>query len=123
MCNPKLILVFLDPNHRVFKSESRLYEDPKINHRFTAATKITKKYELDRMQLYDLVKFVAEKMAKKLYKSDQLPGGKYWEPTATIQQTLSKMQPIYDVSESVLGLNDWLHKHNPNFMQRTASRL
>ena len=73
-----------------------------------------------------LLQKVADAMAKKLadYKADQLPGGKFWNPDdESLKKALQSLPPTNDVAESILGLNDWLFKHNPNFKQRTVSTL
>ena len=81
------------------------------------------------MELTDIllprIKLATEHMAKKLsdYKKDQLPGGKYWTPTAEEKEILQKLAPNNDVCESILGLNDWITMHTPNLCQVTKSTL
>ena len=64
-------------------------------------------------------------MAKKIseYKKDQLPGGKYWDPTKEEKEILKQLLPNNDICESILGLNDWLSGQRPNLSQKTKSTL
>ncbi len=57
------------------------------------------------------------------YKSDQLPGGKLWTPSAVMKKALADIDPTNDLCESIIGLNDWLQKGTPNFSQRTVSTM
>lgn len=57
------------------------------------------------------------------YKKDQLPGGKYWNPTKEQEEVLKQLLPNNDICESILGLNDWLSIQRPNFCQKTKSTL
>ena len=80
---------------------------------------------IDKDILLPRIKVATEHMAKKLsdYKKDQLPGGKYWTPTAEEKEILQKLAPNNDVCESILGLNDWITMHTPNLCQVTKSTL
>ena len=121
---PRLIL---DPDMKVFHSEARIYEDPKLDHRKSKNyIKVRERlYATDSFDeiLFQMVQHAAHSMVKKLsqYKCDQLPGGRFWEPTGEVKRVLQP--PTNDVTESILGLNDWLYKRNPNFHQRTVSTL
>lgn len=125
--NPKLII---DPNYRVFTSEPKLYEDKKVDHRqrknyLKVRTRLYTSDAYDEY-MFQLVKKAADSMAKKLmdYKADQLPGGRFWNPADnSLKNVLHSLPPTNDVAESILGLNDWLFKRNPNFKQRTVSTL
>ena len=45
------------------------------------------------------------------YAQDQLPGGKYWDPSeANIRHILRELKPSNNLCESILGLNDYLTK-------------
>ena len=57
------------------------------------------------------------------YKADQLPGGRYWEPTGEIREIMASLKPHNDNSESVLGMNDWLTTTFPSMHQQTRSTL
>ena len=57
------------------------------------------------------------------YKADQLPGGRYWEPTGEIREIMASLKPHNDNSESVLGMNDWLTMTFPSMHQQTRSTL
>lgn len=71
-----------------------------------------------------LVKGVTS-MKEKLctYASDQLPGGRYWNPEKEVKDILCQLQPSNDVCESVLGLNDYLTTALPNLHQMSRSNL
>ena len=58
-----------------------------------------------------------------MYKADQLAGGKMWDPTDDVRKTIEGLEATNDVTESILGLNDWLQKRVPNYAQRTVSTL
>ena len=123
---PRLIL---DPDMQVFSSEPRIYDDPKLDHRkgknyIKVRERLYGSDSFDEV-LFEMVKHAACAMANKLseYKSDQLPGGKYWEPSAEVKRILQSLPATNDATESILGLNDWLFKRNPNFHQRTVSTL
>lgn len=127
---PRLIL---DPDHKVYVSEPKIYntdDECKLNHR------LHKKYQPVRNRLYEsdsfddslvlpMVQTASIEMADKVrkYKADQLPGGKLWEPSSEIREKLKDTDPTNDLYESVLGLNDWLQKRNPNYSQRTVSTM
>ena len=36
---------------------------------------------------------------------------------------LAKIQPTNDICEGILGLNDWIQKHTPNFNHRIVSGM
>ena len=57
------------------------------------------------------------------YKTDQLPGGRYWEPSGEVREILASLKPHNDSSESVLGMNDWLTTAFPSMHQQTRSTL
>ena len=59
----------------------------------------------------------------RLYKADQLPGGKLWEPSESEKEVLCDIDPTNDVAESVLGLNDWLQKTTANLSQRSVTNM
>ena len=127
LLSEKLRLI-LDSEHKVFVSEPRIYSsDIHFNHR------VHKNYQPVRKQLYEtdsfdssrvlpMVKGAAATMAAKVesYKADQLPGGKLWNPSQEIRKKLETIDPTNDLCESILGLNDWLQKRNPNYSQRTV---
>ena len=55
------------------------------------------------------------------YKADQLPGGRYWEPSGEVREILASLKPHNDSSESVLGMNDWLTTAFPYSNQITVT--
>ena len=57
------------------------------------------------------------------YANNQLPNGKYWNPTGNIKAILEKLKPSNDVCESILGLNDYLCTAIPNLSQMTRTNL
>ena len=127
---PRLIL---DPDHKVFVSEPKIYTcDDKctLNHRLhknyqPVRTRIYETDSFDDSLVLPMVATAAVEMANKVrkYKADQLPGGKLWEPSTEIKEKLKDIDPTNDLCESVLGLNDWLQKRNPNYAQRTVSTM
>ena len=56
-----------------------------------------------------------------VYKADQLPDGKMWDPTDDVCKSIEGLEATNDVTESIL--NDWLQKGVPNFAQHTVSTL
>ena len=120
-----------NPNYQVFPSEPRLYGDsPITNHRlhprYTSVQRRLYQPDLfDTLELYLLVQQAAEAMMEKLinYKADQLPGGRYWEPSGEVRETRASLKPHNDSSESVLGMNDWLTTAFPSMHQQTRSTL
>ena len=124
--HPRLIL---DPSHHVFPSEPKLYNNSQTNHRNNIKYKpvriaIYTEHDFDQ-QVLDLVQSAAIVMANKthLYKADQLPGGKLWEPSESEKEVLCDIDPTNDVAESVLGLNDWLQKTTANLSQRSVTNM
>ncbi len=59
----------------------------------------------------------------RIYKAEQLPGGKLWNPSTDTRKALENIQPTSDLCEGILGLNDWLRKRTPNFSQWTVSGM
>ena len=57
------------------------------------------------------------------YKADQLPGGRLWKPSSHVRELCTNIPSTNDKCESLLGLNDWIHRRNPNFSQQTVSTL
>lgn len=120
----------LDPTHRVFKSEKRLYTDLKTNHRLRPCM-VTITYclftvpENEVTALRETVIAGARGMLDKLcsYARNQLPGGIFWEPEQSIKDVLRQLKPTNDVAESVLGLNDYLTTAIPNLHQTARSSL
>ena len=124
LCPDQLI----DNSTPVFISEPRLYTDTALIIRSKNShihNNIFSKDGIDKDTLLPRIKVATECMAKKLsdYKKDQLPGGKYWTPTAEEKEILQKLAPNNDVCESILGLNDWITTHTPNLCQVTKSTL
>ena len=126
--NPQDIL---NPDTYVFKSEKKLYSaDQKFNHRLRRKFKIFQEFvfrcdEWDDTFLYPLVATGAAAMESKLstYAGTQLPGGIYWDPEPEVRAVLSTVEPINDVCESILGLNDYLNVAIPNMSQEAHSNL
>ena len=87
----------LDADLKVFRSELRLYGDDKIiNHRNHAKSTAVRKClynhnDFDEQYIFPLVQRAAQYMAEKLrlYKADQLPGGKLWSPSDTVKAALA----------------------------------
>ena len=121
----------MNPNYQVFPSESRLYgNSPITSHRLhpgyiPVRRRLYQPDLFDTLELYPRVQQAAETMMEKLmnYKADQLPGGRYWEPTGEIREIMASLKPHNDNSESVLGMNDWLTTTFPNMHQQTRSTL
>ena len=95
--------------------------DKRVNHRLHESSKVV--YEqlfndnyIDNKILYQLIVSAVAKMNEKLssYAVNQLPGGKFWNPTPFIRKELSKLKPSNDIVESMLGLNDYLITAIPN---------
>ena len=112
----------------VFISEKKLHTDKKLNQRETKAYIYDKLFTIedtDKELVFPRIKAAAEHMHTKLseYKKDQLPGGKYWNPTEEVKKILEQLQPNNDICESILGLNDWLSSQTPNLCQKTKSTL
>ena len=57
------------------------------------------------------------------YAKNQLPNGKYWNPTSKIKEILEKLKPSNDLCELILGLNDYLCTAMPNLSQITKSNF
>ena len=121
----------MNPNYQVFPSEPRLYgNSPITNHRLhpgyiPVRRRLYQPDLFDTLELYPRVQQADETMMEKLmnYKADQLPGGRYWEPTGEIREIMASLKPHNDNSESVLGMNDWLTTTFPNMHQQTRSTL
>ena len=123
--------VVMQKEYHVFKSEERLYGlDKRVNHRLHESSKVV--YEqlfndnyIDNKILYQLIVSGVAKMNEKLssYAVNQLPGGKFWNPTPFIRKELSKLKPSNDIVESMLGLNDYLITAIPNLNQVSRSNL
>jgi len=121
----------LDPDYKVFGTESRLYGDnKKVNHRnhpnYTCVRKRLYQHDdYDEEYTFPLVQRAAEHMAETLtsYKADQLPGGKLWSANDRVKKALADVTPTNDLCEGILGLNDWLQKVTPNLSQRTVSTM
>ena len=121
----------LDPDHQVFTSEAQIYsEDKKLNHRkHVKSTAVRKRLyrhdDFDEQYTFPLVERAAKYMAEKLrlYKADQLPGGRLWFPCDAVKKALAHVEPTNDLCEGILGLNDWLQKVTPNLSQRTVSTM
>lgn len=120
----------LDQTRRVFKSENRLYENSKTNHRLRACMSTITDHlftipESEMCALKEAVIIGVSAMLDKLcsYAQNQLPGGIYWEPEQSIKDVLSRLKPTNDVTESVLGLNDSLTSAIPNLHQTARSNL
>ena len=93
-----------NPNYQVFPSEPRLYGDsPIINRRLhpryiPVRRRLYQPDLFDTLELYPRVQQTAEAMMEKLinYKADQLPGGRYWEPSGEVWEILSSLKPQND---------------------------
>lgn len=124
----------LDPDYKVFPSETRLYAQSgkylKLNHRKNTEASVVYERLLtsdtwDTTLLLPRVAAAASAMVEKLaaYKSDQLPGGIYWNPNQQTQAVLKELKPNNDICESLLGLNDWLTTPLVNAKQQTKTAL
>ena len=67
----------------------------------------------------------ASSMKKKLkaYAKNFLPDGLYWNVDDKTADVLKNLEPSNDLSESILGLNDYLCTALPNLVQLTKSNL
>jgi hypothetical protein len=121
--------ILLDIDTIVFPSEKNLYSDCDTNHRQTSKYRPVYKrlYESDTYddKVKALVQGAASEMLKTIekYKADQLPGGRLWEPSSHVRELCTNIPSTNDKCESLLGLNDWIHRRNPNFSQQTVSTL
>ena len=122
--------VAMNKDYNVFRSEERLYGNEKdINHRLHLKSQPYHKclFERDESdnELFQILHDGASKMKAKLcsYANNQLPNGKYWNPTGNIKAILEKLKPSNDVCESILGLNDYLCTAIPNLSQMTRTNL
>ena len=126
--SPRLLL---DASIQVFPSEPQLYgENRKLNHRIhqnspRIRSRLYSHDDFDESCTFPLIKKASERMLDKLktYKAEQLPGGKLWNPDQATRKALANTQPTNDLCEGILGLNDWIQKHIPNFNQRTVSGM
>ena len=87
--------------------------------------RLYKEDSFDDTLTFPLVRAAASKMAEKLsvYKADQLPGGKMFELIDAVRKAIEGLEATNDITESILGLNDWIQKAVPNFAQRNVSTL
>jgi hypothetical protein len=123
--------VIMDFEYRVFKSEALLYGDnKKFNHRVRFTSSLIQRYLFkkeiwDETHLYLLLVAGAKSMESKLnsYAKTQLPGGVYWDPEPEVKEIHRKLEPSNDISESILGLNDYLSNAIPNMCQESRSNL
>lgn len=87
----------MDKSTPVFISESRLHTDKKINFREKQSYIYDQLFisETNDELVLPRIKAAAESMTKKLseYKKDQLPGGKYWNPSNEDRELLKKISP------------------------------
>lgn len=126
--NPEIAL---NPDYMVFKSEPRLYgQDKEVNHRLhTHYSHIEKKVfalrEPLKTTVYSLLATGVPAMHDKLcaYAQTQLPDGIYWNPEPEVKAILKTLKPNNDISESILGLNDYLMTAVPNMAQMSRSNL
>ena len=117
-----------DKSTNVFISETRLQSEPSLNHKQKHDFIYNSLASMDEIQpelILPRIKVAAEHMLTKLceYKKDQLPGGKYWNPTQQQEDVLKQLLPNNDICESILGLNDWITNNTPNLNQFTKSTL
>lgn len=120
----------LNKDYKIYVSESRLYGNDKVtNHRLHVKlqpyhTCIFERNEKNT-ELLQILCAGAGSMRLKLcdYAKNQLPNGKYWNPTSKIKETLEKLKPSNDLCESILGLNGYLCTAVPNLSQMTKSNL
>ena len=121
----------MNSDYKVFPSEERLYgSDPRTNHRIHSTSqnifdRLFRADDWDSTHLFLLLAKGAAKMSEKLssYAKNQLPGGKYWEPSHDIELVLCNLKPNNDICESILGFNDYLTTALPNMHQMTRSTL
>ena len=126
--HPRLVL---DHTVQVFKSEERIYGSMmKLTHRLHknythVRARLYTEDRYDNTLTFPLLKTAVETMAQKLrvYKADQLPGGKMWNPPDDVRKAVEELEATNDVTESILGLNDRLQKAVPNLAQRKVSTL
>ena len=117
----------------VFPSECRLYHDTKFNHRthkHTCSASDCFQEHLfqslpDDGSFYLKVAAGASSMKEKLKAcaKDFLPNGLYWNVDDKTADVLKNLEPSNDLSESILGLNDYLCTAIPNLVQLTKSNL
>ena len=122
--------VVMDKDYRVFRSAESLYGDnKKLNHRHHSKSQAVYEklfVQSDSGTLYPLLAAGAVKMREKLltYAQNQLPGGKYWNPTdPDVRRVLTELKPSNDLCASILGLNDYLTTAIPNLHQMARSNL
>ena len=122
--------VALDPDARVFPTETRQYgEDKNLNHRMHPPYEIIEDIVFSKSandeDLLQLLASGASKMKAKLstYAKNQMPGGKYWDPEPDVKKILKALKPNNDLCESILGLNDYLSIVMPNLHQMSKSNL
>ena len=116
----------LDPDQKVFKSEPQLYGDDNtlirnLHQSGSAYTSMMTLMNSIPSLLFRerYCQYMAEKL--RLYKADQLPGGKSWSPSDAIKKALAPVEPTNDLCEGILGLNDWRQKVTPNCSQRSCT--
>ena len=120
-------------HYEVFPSECRLYHDAKFNHRTHKHTCCASECFQEHLfqslsdddSFYSKVAAGASCMKEKLsaYAKDFLPDGLYWNVDEKTADVLKKLEPSNDLSESILGLNDYLCTALPNLVQLTKSNL
>lgn len=123
--------VVFKQEYQVFPSEKRIYNpESEVNHRLKSLVVYKALFNyvmsaVDNSNLLTLLVKGSTAMNEKLstYASDQLPGGRYWDPEDEVRDVLSRLRPSNDVCESVLGLNDYLTTVLPNLHQMTRSNL
>ena len=122
--------IVLQQECQVFVSESRIYGNSKqTNHRLSNPPVhqcLFSTAEKHCTHLIPLIKSGSSSMHKKLcsYAANQLPGGIYWNPEdQVVRKILSELDPSNDLSESLLGLNDYLTTAIPNLDQMARSNL
>ena len=89
----------------MFKSENRLYENSKTNHRLRVCMSTITDHlftvpESEMCALKEAVIIGASAMLDKLcsYAQNQLPGGIYWEPEQSIKDVLNRLKPCNRIS-------------------------
>ena len=116
-------------DYPVFSSEKRAYgANSKVNHCLKSPFVYDALFEavkVDASYLQPILVKGVTTMKEKLctYASDQLPGGRYWNPDKEVKDVLCQLQPSNDVCESILGLNDYLTSALPNLHQMSRSNL
>ena len=122
--------IVLDQAHKVFNSEMTLYSNNKATNHRLAKPHVWKEVFTSAKQHDSLLQpriiSGCSSMYRKLcaYAVNQLPGGEYWDPEdSNVRKILSELDPSNDLSESLLGLNDYLTTAIPNLDQLARSTL